>query len=68
MALATKAVTEVFYKLLMQRNSVYIPAVLAGAFAGETAVDYGVKKLWDVNNVGSNKLSDVIHNETHTRH
>ncbi|XP_026378513.1 cytochrome b-c1 complex subunit 9-like [Papaver somniferum] len=56
--LTTKAVTEVFYKLFMQRNSVYIPVVLAGAFAGEKAVDYGVKKLWDMNNAGK-RFEDI---------
>ncbi|KAI3875502.1 hypothetical protein MKW92_046115 [Papaver armeniacum] len=50
--MASKTVAEVFYKLFIQRNSVYIPVVCFGAFACERAVDYGVKKLWDRNNVG----------------
>ncbi|KAI3869309.1 hypothetical protein MKW92_031294 [Papaver armeniacum] len=51
-------VAEVFYKLFMQRNFVYIPVVFFGAFACEKAVDYGVKKLWDRNNVGK-RFEDI---------
>ncbi|KAL4203009.1 hypothetical protein AMTRI_Chr02g224110 [Amborella trichopoda] len=48
------------YRLLMRRNSVYVTFVILGAFFGERvhfpnsnqAVDYGVHKLWDYNNVG----------------
>ncbi|KAL3580938.1 hypothetical protein D5086_018773 [Populus alba] len=52
---------EGIYKLIMRRNSIYVTFVIAGAFAGERAVDYGVRKLWEYNNVGvwmnlSNKL------------
>lgn len=36
----------------MRRNSVYVTFVIAGAFLGERAVDYGVHKLWEINNVG----------------
>ncbi|RDX64335.1 60S ribosomal protein L10a [Mucuna pruriens] len=43
---------ESFYKVLMRRNSVYVTFVIAGAFLGERAVDYGVHKLWEANNVG----------------
>ncbi|KAF5198472.1 Cytochrome b-c1 complex subunit [Thalictrum thalictroides] len=43
---------EGFYRLLMRRNSVYVTFVIAGAFAGERAVDYGIHKLWEHNNVG----------------
>nr|XP_043612346.1 cytochrome b-c1 complex subunit 9, mitochondrial-like [Erigeron canadensis] len=43
---------EGLYKVLMRRNSVYVTFVIAGAFAGERAVDYGVHKLWENNNVG----------------
>ncbi|MCL7050368.1 hypothetical protein MKW94_025205 [Papaver nudicaule] len=40
------------YKLFMRRNSVYVTVIIIGAFAGERAVDYGVKKLWENNNKG----------------
>uniref|UniRef100_A0A6N2L5N0 Complex III subunit 9 n=1 Tax=Salix viminalis TaxID=40686 RepID=A0A6N2L5N0_SALVM len=43
---------EGIYKLIMRRNSIYVTFVIAGAFAGERAVDYGVRKLWEHNNVG----------------
>ncbi|KAK9713501.1 hypothetical protein RND81_06G031400 [Saponaria officinalis] len=36
----------------MRRNSVYVTFVIAGAFVGERAVDYGVHKLWEYNNQG----------------
>uniref|UniRef100_A0A2K1Z847 Complex III subunit 9 n=1 Tax=Populus trichocarpa TaxID=3694 RepID=A0A2K1Z847_POPTR len=45
-------VFEGIYKLIMRRNSIYVTFVIAGAFAGERAVDYGVHKLWEYNNVG----------------
>ena len=45
-------VFEGLYKVLMRRNSVYVTFVIAGAFLGERAVDYGVHKLWEYNNVG----------------
>ncbi|XP_058196524.1 cytochrome b-c1 complex subunit 9, mitochondrial-like [Rhododendron vialii] len=45
-------VLEGLYKLLMRRTSVYATFVIAGAFAGERAVDYGVHKIWEYNNVG----------------
>ncbi|CAN4099000.1 unnamed protein product [Withania somnifera] len=43
---------EGLYKMLMRRNSVYVTFVIAGAFVGERAVDYGVHKLWEHNNIG----------------
>ncbi|XP_052174359.1 cytochrome b-c1 complex subunit 9-like [Diospyros lotus] len=43
---------EGLYRLLMRRNSVYVTFVVAGAFLGEWAVDKGVRKLWEYNNVG----------------
>ncbi|KAK9170409.1 hypothetical protein Syun_002549 [Stephania yunnanensis] len=46
------AALEGLYNLLMRRNSVYVTFVIAGAFAGERMVDYGVHKLWAYNNVG----------------
>ncbi|KAK9156738.1 hypothetical protein Scep_003325 [Stephania cephalantha] len=46
------AALEGLYNLLMRRNSVYVTFVIAGAFAGERMVDYGVHKLWEYNNVG----------------
>ncbi|XP_057479837.1 cytochrome b-c1 complex subunit 9-like [Actinidia eriantha] len=45
-------VLEGLYRVLMRRTSVYATFVIAGAFAGERAVDYGVHKLWQNNNVG----------------
>ncbi|KAH1258788.1 Cytochrome b-c1 complex subunit 9 [Glycine max] len=46
---------ESLYKVVMRRNSVYVTFVIAGAFLGERAVDYGVHKLWEANNVGGTK-------------
>ncbi|XP_062006654.1 cytochrome b-c1 complex subunit 9, mitochondrial-like [Rosa rugosa] len=43
---------EGLYRVVMRRNSVYVTFVIAGAFLGERAVDYGVHKLWEYNNVG----------------
>ncbi|XP_054823990.1 cytochrome b-c1 complex subunit 9, mitochondrial [Prosopis cineraria] len=43
---------EGLYKVVMRRNSVYVTFIIAGAFLGERAVDYGVHKLWEYNNVG----------------
>nr|GMD12650.1 cytochrome B-C1 complex subunit 9-like [Ipomoea batatas]GMD14406.1 cytochrome B-C1 complex subunit 9-like [Ipomoea batatas]GMD16086.1 cytochrome B-C1 complex subunit 9-like [Ipomoea batatas] len=43
---------EGLYRVIMRRNSVYVTFVIAGAFLGERAVDYGVKKIWENNNVG----------------
>ncbi|MCD7447485.1 qcr9 subunit 9 of the ubiquinol cytochrome-c reductase complex [Datura stramonium] len=43
---------EGLYRVLMRRNSVYVTFVIAGAFLGERAVDHGVHKLWEHNNVG----------------
>ena len=47
-----KGLWEGLYRVLMRRNSVYVTFVIAGAFAGERAVDYGVHRLWEYNNVG----------------
>ncbi|KAL9256895.1 Cytochrome b-c1 complex subunit 9, mitochondrial-like protein [Drosera capensis] len=43
---------EGIYRVIMRRNSVYVTFVILGAFAGERVVDYGVHKLWEMNNVG----------------
>ncbi|KAD5508635.1 hypothetical protein R6Q59_030744 [Mikania micrantha] len=51
-ARSTGGLFEGLYKVLMRRNSVYVTFVIAGAFIGERAVDYGVHKLWENNNVG----------------
>ncbi|KAK6776515.1 cytochrome b-c1 complex subunit 9 [Solanum lycopersicum] len=45
-------VLEGFYRLVMRRTPVYVTFVIAGALLGERAVDYGVKTLWEKNNVG----------------
>ncbi|KAL6177345.1 hypothetical protein ACLB2K_048871 [Fragaria x ananassa] len=37
------------YKVIMRCNSTF---VVARAFLGERAVDYGAHKLWEYNNVG----------------
>ncbi|PHU16025.1 Cytochrome b-c1 complex subunit 9 [Capsicum chinense] len=43
---------EGLYKVLMRRNSVYVTFIIAGALISERAVDYGVHKIWEYNNVG----------------
>ncbi|KAA8544243.1 hypothetical protein F0562_022255 [Nyssa sinensis] len=43
---------EGLYRVVMRRTSIYATFVIAGAFFGERAVDYGVQKLWEHNNVG----------------
>ncbi|KAF5770089.1 putative cytochrome b-c1 complex subunit 9 [Helianthus annuus] len=43
---------EGLYKVVMRRTSVYATFVIVGALVGERAVDYGVRKLWEKNNVG----------------
>ncbi|XP_068663897.1 cytochrome b-c1 complex subunit 9, mitochondrial-like [Aristolochia californica] len=48
----TGGLFEGLYKVIMRRNSVYVTFIIAGAFVGERAVDYGVHKLWEYNNVG----------------
>ncbi|TKY61988.1 Cytochrome b-c1 complex subunit 9 [Spatholobus suberectus] len=53
---------ESLYKVVMRRNSVYVTFVIAGAFLGERAVDYGVHKLWEANNVGVINLLDYMVN------
>ncbi|KAJ6906575.1 hypothetical protein NC652_024100 [Populus alba x Populus x berolinensis] len=50
---------EGIYKLIMRRNSIYVTFVIAGAFAGERAVDYGVRKLWEYNNVGLGSVGNL---------
>ncbi|KAK7244903.1 hypothetical protein RIF29_39732 [Crotalaria pallida] len=52
MARGGGGVFEGLYKVLMRRNSVYVTFVIIGAFAGERAVDYGVHKIWERNNIG----------------
>ncbi|KAL8171085.1 hypothetical protein V2J09_022889 [Rumex salicifolius] len=51
-------VWEGLYKVIMRRNSVYVTFVVVGAFLGERAVDYGVHKVWEYNNVGNYQLLD----------
>nr|KYP71122.1 Cytochrome b-c1 complex subunit 9 [Cajanus cajan] len=53
---------ESLYKVVMRRNSVYVTFIIAGAFLGERAVDYGVHKLWEANNVGVMNLLDPMVN------
>ncbi|XP_004302990.1 PREDICTED: cytochrome b-c1 complex subunit 9-like isoform 1 [Fragaria vesca subsp. vesca] len=50
---------EGLYRVIMRRNSVYVTFVIAGAFLGERAVDYGVHRLWEYNNVGVCHLFNV---------
>ncbi|KAI3861434.1 hypothetical protein MKW98_000386 [Papaver atlanticum] len=50
---------ESAYKLFMRRNSVYVTVIIIGAFAGERAVDYGVKTLWENNNKGEELRLEV---------
>ncbi|KAK4482700.1 hypothetical protein RD792_009867 [Penstemon davidsonii] len=45
-------VLEGMYRMIMRRTPVYVTFVVVGAFLGERAVDYGVRSLWDHNNVG----------------
>ncbi|MQL70346.1 hypothetical protein Taro_002648 [Colocasia esculenta] len=40
------------YRFVMRRNSVYVTFVIADTFLGERAIDFGVHKLWEYNNVG----------------
>ncbi|XP_010271652.1 PREDICTED: cytochrome b-c1 complex subunit 9-like [Nelumbo nucifera] len=49
---------EGLYRVIMRRNSVYVTFIIAGAFVGERAVDYGVHKLWEYNNVGK-RFEDI---------
>ncbi|OIW12171.1 hypothetical protein TanjilG_28579 [Lupinus angustifolius] len=53
-------VLEGLYKVLMRRNSVYVTFVIAGAFLGERAVDYGVHKIWEHNNVGIDLIELIL--------
>lgn len=43
---------DAMYRVVMRRNGVYVTFVVAGAFAGERLVDYGVNKVWEMNNIG----------------
>lgn len=45
-------ILEGLYRVIMRRNAVYVTFVIAGALAGERAVDYGVHKIWENNNIG----------------
>ncbi|CAD6254942.1 unnamed protein product [Miscanthus lutarioriparius] len=45
-------ILDALYRVVMRRNAVYVTFVVAGAFAGERAVDYGVHKIWEMNNLG----------------
>ncbi|KAK9061613.1 hypothetical protein SSX86_018796 [Deinandra increscens subsp. villosa] len=49
---------EGLYKVFMRRTSVYATFVIVGALLGERAVDYGVHKLWEKNNVGK-RFEDI---------
>ncbi|PHT36721.1 Cytochrome b-c1 complex subunit 9 [Capsicum baccatum] len=49
---SSKGAIEGLYRVVMRRNSVYVTFVIIGAFLAERAVDYGVRRLWDSNNVG----------------
>ncbi|KAJ4851184.1 hypothetical protein Tsubulata_000494 [Turnera subulata] len=53
---------EGLYRLIMRRNSIYVTFVIAGAFAGERVVDYGVRKLWESNNVGEEFCNFYVQN------
>ncbi|KAF2930682.1 hypothetical protein DAI22_05g153800, partial [Oryza sativa Japonica Group] len=48
----TMGLWDALYRVVMRRNAVYVTFVVAGAFAGERAVDYGVHKVWEMNNIG----------------
>ncbi|KAK8553954.1 hypothetical protein V6N12_030933 [Hibiscus sabdariffa] len=50
---------EGLYRVIMRRNSVYVTFVIVGAFLGERAVDYGVHRLWEYNNVGALSRKDL---------
>uniref|UniRef100_A0A8R7P117 Complex III subunit 9 n=4 Tax=Triticinae TaxID=1648030 RepID=A0A8R7P117_TRIUA len=49
---STMGLWDAMYRVVMRRNGVYVTFVVAGAFAGERLVDYGVNKVWEMNNVG----------------
>ncbi|KAK2979833.1 hypothetical protein RJ640_010724 [Escallonia rubra] len=51
-------IMEGFYRVIMRRTPVYVTFVIVGAFLGERAVDYGVHKLWEVNNIGIVRMLD----------
>ncbi|KAL8193621.1 hypothetical protein R6Q57_026756 [Mikania cordata] len=50
--------SEVLYRVLMRRTPVYVTFVIVGALVGERAVEYGVHKLWEKNNVGK-RFEDI---------
>ncbi|XP_057865700.2 cytochrome b-c1 complex subunit 9, mitochondrial [Cryptomeria japonica] len=54
----TSGLLEGAYRLLMRRNSVYITFIIAGAFFGERVVDYGVNRVWELNNAGK-RFQDI---------
>ncbi|KAM2636613.1 hypothetical protein EV1_021223 [Malus domestica] len=42
---------EGLYRVILRRDSIYVTFVITGTFLDERAVDYGVHKLWEYNNV-----------------
>ncbi|KAG8986433.1 hypothetical protein FRB90_003997 [Tulasnella sp. 427] len=50
-----------FYNLIFKRNSVYVPAVFAGAFAFGVGFDLGTTAIWDSWNKGK-QWKDIRHN------
>nr|XP_043632378.1 cytochrome b-c1 complex subunit 9-like [Erigeron canadensis] len=51
-------VLEGLYKVFFCSTPVYVTFVIVGALVGERAVDYGVHKLWEKNNVGK-RFEDI---------
>uniref|UniRef100_J3M6Y7 Complex III subunit 9 n=1 Tax=Oryza brachyantha TaxID=4533 RepID=J3M6Y7_ORYBR len=51
---------DALYRVVMRRNAVYVTFVVAGAFAGERAVDYGVHKVWEMNNIGDFSVYKLV--------
>ncbi|XP_073066341.1 cytochrome b-c1 complex subunit 9-like [Primulina eburnea] len=45
-------VWEGMYRLIMRRTPIYVTFVVVGAFLGERTVDYGIRRIWEHNNVG----------------
>eukprot|EP00204_Picochlorum_oklahomense_P004853 CAMPEP_0118800212 /NCGR_PEP_ID=MMETSP1161-20130426/2200_1 /TAXON_ID=249345 /ORGANISM="Picochlorum oklahomensis, Strain CCMP2329" /LENGTH=60 /DNA_ID=CAMNT_0006728023 /DNA_START=69 /DNA_END=251 /DNA_ORIENTATION=+ len=43
---------EAVYKTFMRRNSVYIAFIIAGAFAGEKALNGTIDSMWESSNKG----------------
>ncbi|KAM7528205.1 hypothetical protein LguiB_031615 [Lonicera macranthoides] len=58
-------ILEGLYRVVMRRNSVYVTFVVAGALLGERAVDYGVHRLWEHNNVGVELFVSLLSNAIH---